>query len=117
MNDNYIIRHVNDVQTVKCPCGDSSRVITGSDNEVASIHVVNISKDSKVHYHKKLTEFYYVLDGSGQIELDGNIAELSTGTIVMIKPGVKHRARGNLKILNIVVPPFDEEDEFVAEES
>lgn len=112
MNNKYIIRHVSDVQAVKCPCGHSSRVITGLDNEVASVHVVNISTDSKVHYHRKLTEFYYVLDGSGEIELDGNIAELTPGTVVMIRPGVKHRARGNLKILNFVVPPFDETDEF-----
>jgi hypothetical protein len=35
----------------------------------------------------------------------------------MIEPLTRHRARGNLRILNIVIPPFDESDEFIVDES
>ncbi len=110
----YIVRRVlEDVQPVQCPCGQSIRAITGKDNDLASIHVVTISKDSKLHYHKRLTEFYYVLEGEGELQLNDDVIKLKPHTLVMIKPMTKHVARGNLKILNIVIPPFDEEDEFV----
>ena len=113
----YIVRRVlEDVQPVPCPCGQSARAITGNDNDLASIHVVTISRDSKLHYHKRLTEFYYVLDGEGQMQLNDDLIKLEPHTLVMIKPMTRHVARGNLKILNIVVPPFNEEDEFVVEE-
>lgn len=114
----YIVRHIpDDVSPVTCPCGQSIRAITGKDNDLASIHFVTISKDSKAHYHKKLTEFYYVLDGIGELLLDDDVIDLKPGTIVMIEPLTKHRARGNLKILNIVIPPFDETDEFIVDEN
>lgn len=109
----YIVRYMSDVLPVPCPCGQSIRAITGKDNAPASIHIVTISKDSKVHYHKKLTEFYYVLEGDGELQLNDDIIELKPNTLVMIKPLTRHRARGNLRILNIVVPPFDESDEFI----
>jgi len=34
-------------------------------------------------------------------------------TTVMIKPGCRHRAVGNLKIINVPIPKFDPEDEWV----
>jgi len=110
----YIVRRVlEDVQPVPCPCGQSARAITGRDNDLASIHVVTISKDSKVHYHKELTEFYYVLEGEGELQVNDDLVKLEPHTLVMIEPMTRHRARGNLKILNLVIPPFDERDEFV----
>ncbi len=113
----YIVRRVlEDVQPVPCPCGQSIRAITGMDNDLASIHVVTISRDSKLHYHKKLTEFYYVLEGEGELQLNDDVIKLEPHTLVMIKPLTKHVARGNLRILNIVIPPFDEEDEFVVDQ-
>jgi mannose-6-phosphate isomerase-like protein (cupin superfamily) len=112
----YIVRRVTDVQPVPCPCGQSVRAITGDDNDLASIHVVNISKDSRLHYHKELTEFYYVLEGEGQMQLNDDLIKLEPHTLVMVEPMTRHVARGNLKILNVVVPPFSEEDEFVVEE-
>jgi len=114
----YLVRQIpDDVQPVPCPCGESIRAITGKDTDLASIHVVTISKDSKVHYHRNITEFYYVLEGEGELLLNDNIIKLKPGTLVMIKPLTRHRARGNLRILNIVIPPFDESDEFIVDES
>jgi len=82
------------------------------DNETASIHLVDIKKDSQTHYHKKLTEIYLVLEGDGQIELDGKLFPLKPMTAVLIRPGCKHRAVGEMKIVNIPIPKFDPEDEW-----
>jgi len=114
----YVVRRVlEDVQSVPCPCGESIRAITGRDTDLASIHLVTISKDSKLHYHKELTEFYYVLEGEGELQLNDDVIKLEPYTLVMIKPMTRHVARGTLKILNIVIPPFNEDDEFVVESS
>ena len=113
MTQKYIIKDLSQVEGVPCPCGTSQRAITGEDNDVASIHRVSICKDSKKHYHQKLTEFYYVLEGEGEIELDDEVHPLTPGVVVMIPPGVRHRAKGELTILNFIVPPFDPEDEFL----
>jgi mannose-6-phosphate isomerase-like protein (cupin superfamily) len=73
--------------------------------------MVDISADSRPHYHKKLTEIYLVLEGEGHMELDGVIVPLKPLTSVLIKPGCRHRAVGNLRIVNIPVPAFDPSDE------
>ncbi len=109
----YIVRRIEDVQPVPCPCGHSARAITGMDTNLASVHFVTISRDSKLHYHREMTEFYYVLEGEGELQLNDDVIRLEPHTLVMIKPMTKHVARGDLRILNFVVPPFDEEDEFV----
>jgi mannose-6-phosphate isomerase-like protein (cupin superfamily) len=67
------------------------------------------------HYHKGFTETYYFLEGDGQIELDGKLYPAKPGMAVMIRPGTRHRAvmgKSPMKILNIVVPPFDAADEW-----
>jgi len=107
----YVIKRIEDISGVPCPCGEAFRILTGEDNDTLSVHVVNISKDSKPHYHKRLSETYYVIEGEGEIELDGIRKRIEPGTVIYIPPGTVHRAIGNLKILNIVVPPFDPEDE------
>jgi len=82
---------------------------------VASMHRVDISLHAKAHYHKRLTELYYVLECVGEcsIELDGTLHPVKPGMAVMIRPGTRHRAVGNMKIVNVVVPPFDRNDEWL----
>ena len=77
-----------------------------------SVHLTEISVDARTHYHKRLTETYVVLQGEGFLELDGERVPLQPLTAVTIRPGCRHRAVGNLKILNFVVPPFDPADEW-----
>ena len=79
------------------------------------MHVVEISKDSRPHFHKKMTEIYYVLEGEGKLEIDGDSVALKPGVSVLIPPGKLHRAVGELKILNVPVPAFDPEDEWFEE--
>ena len=106
----FVIRDVGEVEPVRCSCGWVRRALTGEHNDLVSVHVVDIEADSKVHFHRKVTETYYVLEGTGQIELDEQAYDIHPGTIVHIRPGTRHRAIGKLKVLNIVIPPFDPDD-------
>ena len=80
---------------------------------VASLHLVKIQEDLRTHYHKKMTEIYLVLEGEGQMaNLDGELIPVKPMTAICIRPGCRHRAIGNLTIVNIPIPAFDETDEW-----
>ena len=112
MAENYRIEQLDALEPVRCPCGWARRAFAGSGNTVASVHVVDIETDSRTHYHKRMTEIYVVLEGVGDIELDGRTYPLRPWTAVYIPPGCRHRARGRLRLLNIPVPAFDPQDEW-----
>jgi mannose-6-phosphate isomerase-like protein (cupin superfamily) len=109
---NYLIAQIDEVPATRCPCGFARRAFADSPNNVASMHVVDIEHDSRTHYHKKMTEIYLVLEGEGQMELDGKMFPVRPMTAIYIRPGCRHRAIGKLKIVNIPVPAFDEQDEW-----
>lgn len=109
---NYAIDQLDEIAGTPCPCGTARRAFGLPDHPVASIHLVDISEKARVHYHKKMTEIYLILEGEGHLELDGKLVPVKPLTTVMIKPGCRHRAIGNLKIINIPVPAFDPSDEY-----
>jgi mannose-6-phosphate isomerase-like protein (cupin superfamily) len=109
---NYMIADLAAMPAVKCPCGSAQRAFATPDNSTATLHLVDIQEDSRTHYHKRMTEMYLVLEGEGQMELDGKLFPLKPMTAIFIKPGCRHRAIGKLKIVNIPIPAFDETDEW-----
>ena len=109
---NYRVARLEEIAPIPCPCGQTRRAFAGPDNDVATVHVVDISAESRTHYHKRLTEMYLVLEGEGHMELDGDVVPLAPLTAVLIKPGCRHRAVGSLRIVNISVPAFDPSDEW-----
>jgi len=109
---NYMIAQLDDIDSVKCPCGFSRRAFLSPDNPVATLHIVDITEDARAHYHKKLTEIYLILEGAGYMELDGERVAVKPLTAILIKPGCRHRAVGKMRIVNIPIPAFDPEDEW-----
>jgi mannose-6-phosphate isomerase-like protein (cupin superfamily) len=103
---------LQELPPVECPCGQARRAFVDDADRVASLHVVEISADARAHYHQRMTEIYYILDGEGHVELDGERHPVRTGDAILIKPGCRHRAIGRLRVLNVPVPAFDEEDEW-----
>jgi mannose-6-phosphate isomerase-like protein (cupin superfamily) len=67
--------------------------------------------DSRKHMHKRTTEYYYVTEGVGEIELDDETVPIAKGDMIIVPPGVAHTARpttdAELHVLIIVVPPAD----------
>ncbi|MEM1353852.1 MAG: cupin domain-containing protein [Planctomycetota bacterium] len=108
----YEIVRIPEVQAVSCPCGSTRRAFADVEDAPASLHVVDIDREARTHYHKKLTEIYYVLEGSGQMQLDDERVEVGPGSTILIRPGCRHRAIGQMKILNVPIPRFDPDDEW-----
>ncbi|QDU63712.1 Cupin domain protein [Planctomycetes bacterium Pan216] len=107
-----------EIDPVRCPCGWASRALTDVPGAPVSIHRVEIDHEARVHYHRRQTETYYFLecDGGAEVELDGRSVPVRAGMVVMIPPGVRHRAVGKMTILNVVSPPFDPADEWFDDE-
>ncbi len=100
---------------VPCPCGTAKRAFADVPDYPATVHVTQIATDAKLHYHKRQTETYFILecDADAQMQLDEEFIALKPGMCVLIPPGVRHRAIGSMKIINIVIPKFDPADEFL----
>lgn len=104
-----------DVPGVPCPCGTARRAFHDVADFSATVHVTEIKVDAELHYHKRLTETYYFLEcgPDARMQLDDEIVPVSPGKCIVIPPGVKHRAIGKMKVLIMVLPKFDPEDEWV----
>jgi mannose-6-phosphate isomerase-like protein (cupin superfamily) len=103
-----------DIPGVSCPCGTARRAFADIPEYPGTIHVTEISADARKHYHKTLTETYYFLecDEHAQMELDDELVNVQPGTCIMIPPGTRHRALGQMKVLIVVFPKFDPADEW-----
>jgi quercetin dioxygenase-like cupin family protein len=112
MSTRFHIERLAELPAVKCSCGETHRAFVEESGGVASMHVVEISADARAHYHKRMTEMYYILDGEGEMELDGQRHPVRAGDAILIKPGCRHRAIGRLRVLNVPVPAFDPADEY-----
>jgi mannose-6-phosphate isomerase-like protein (cupin superfamily) len=109
----WIVHHRDTAQQVVCSaCGKSTRILTRADGqETVNLHVTHIL-DSKRHYHRKCNEVYYILEGAGKMELDGETVELTPGTTIYIPAGVRHRGWGDFTTIVIGTPAFEENDEY-----
>jgi mannose-6-phosphate isomerase-like protein (cupin superfamily) len=99
---------------IACPCGWARRAWMDAADFPATIHVTEISADAQLHYHRRLTESYYVLEcePGAQMQLNDERIDLRPGLGILIRPGVRHRAIGRMKVLIVVSPKFDATDEW-----
>jgi mannose-6-phosphate isomerase-like protein (cupin superfamily) len=74
-----------------------------------SISLLNLH-NAKLHHHEKTTEFYYVVEGHGELELDGERVAVAPGYLVRINPPTKHRAIGDFTALILCSPGWTADD-------
>jgi mannose-6-phosphate isomerase-like protein (cupin superfamily) len=68
------------------------------------------------HFHRASEELYYLLEGSGTIEIDGETRAVGPGDAILIPPGAWHQIRAGgdvpLRFLCCCAPPYSHEDTF-----
>lgn len=109
---NYQVAQLDEIPTISCPCGFTRRAFTTDEAGAATLHLLDVQTDARLHHHKKLTEVYLILEGEGHMQLDGDLVPVKPMTGVLVKPGCRHRAVGELRVAIIVIPAFDPEDEW-----
>ena len=108
----YTIADFTAIEPVECPCGLSRRAYIEASEGKVSFHRLDVKIDAQLHYHKEHEEIYYILEGEGFLDLDGEKLPVKPGSSVMIHPYCRHRAIGQLKVINVSLPSFDVNDEF-----
>lgn len=85
--------------------------------ELQSLAEASLPKGSATdrHYHKLSEEFYYLLEGRGVMELDGERREVGVGDAILIPAGAWHQitASEDLRFLCCCAPPYDHEDTYL----
>ncbi|MEE2935938.1 MAG: cupin domain-containing protein [Planctomycetota bacterium] len=106
--------NLSSLPAIPCPCGTARRAFADRDDYPGTVHLTEISSDAKRHYHLKQAEIYIVLecDTGASIELDGLLHPVTPMTAVIIPPGVRHRAIGQMKVIILCTPNFDPSDEY-----
>jgi mannose-6-phosphate isomerase-like protein (cupin superfamily) len=66
------------------------------------------------HYHKLSEEFYFILEGRGLMEIDGESREVTAGDAILIPRHAWHQitAKEPLRFLCCCAPPYAHEDVF-----
>jgi mannose-6-phosphate isomerase-like protein (cupin superfamily) len=69
------------------------------------------------HHHRDSEEIYFILDGGGTMELDGQECLIGPGDAVLIPPGAWHTITAGpdgARFLCCCAPPYRHEDTFFA---
>ena len=104
------VRHESSAEKERSTCGWRYRLVSrGDENVQAWAHAVDID-GSKAHYHKVATELYYVVEGEGELILDGEVHPVSKGSFAHIPPGVVHSSTGKLKVFVVGIPQINDND-------
>ncbi len=103
-----------DIPPTPCPCGSARRAFAEVSDYPATLHVTDIREEARLHYHKTLTETYYILEceQDARMQLNDETIPVHVGMGIMIRPGVRHRAIGRMRVLIFVLPKFDPADEW-----
>lgn len=71
--------------------------------------------ESLAHYHKKRTEWYFVIGGEGDVIVEGETFHLEALDMLVIPPGKKHnavRTGDTFRMLVISRPEYSQDDYF-----
>jgi len=88
--------------SVVVPAGKAKRVdlrgsrldyfLTGKNSKGCSLFEFDVAPgfDTGIHYHTRIEEFFYILDGVLDLRSDEEVIRATPGTFVCIPPGVNH---------------------------
>jgi mannose-6-phosphate isomerase-like protein (cupin superfamily) len=66
------------------------------------------------HYHARTEEIYFLLEGEGEMEVDGDRRHVGPGDAVLIPAGAWHQIRAEtpLRFLCCCAPPYSHDDTY-----
>ncbi|MDA7890038.1 cupin domain-containing protein [Akkermansiaceae bacterium] len=70
--------------------------------------------ETERHYHKLSEELYYLLEGKGLMEIEGEEREVGPGDAILIPSGAWHqiKATESLRFLCCCAPPYQHDDTY-----
>ena len=85
-------------------------------NQSLAEATVPVGQPTDRHYHKLSEEFYFILEGQGTMEIDGETRDVGPGDAILIPPNAWHQitASQTLRFLCCCAPPYAHEDTYFA---
>lgn len=109
--ERHAIAQLDEIEPKRCSCGITRRAFVDESGGQLSVHLLQV-QNAVTHHHQVATELYVVLEGVGEVELDGVRHPARPMSAFLIRPGCRHRAIGDLKTLVICLPAADDTDEY-----
>ena len=108
------VRRLADQEEFRSVCGMRRDLVGPGAEDPLLFHYMRIH-DSRKHYHRKTIEYYFVVEGAGEMELDGETVPIAKGDMIVVPTGVWHTSRpttgAELHILICALPQGVEEGE------
>ena len=78
---------------------------------------IDAGEQTQRHYHRHSEEFYFLIEGSGDMELDGEHRSIGPGDAVLIPAGSWHQITadtgGPIRMLVCCAPPYSHDDTYL----
>ena len=83
-------------------------------NQSLAEATVPVGRPTERHYHRLSEEFYFILEGEGLMEINGEEHPVKSGDAILIPPGAWHQitATQTLRFLCCCAPPYSHDDTF-----
>ncbi|MCB9251798.1 MAG: cupin domain-containing protein [Flavobacteriales bacterium] len=89
-------------------------------DSLSSTFIIFIGDEVKPHYHQFHTENVMVIEGEGEMSLDGKIFKVKKGDLIVIPAGTIHSVlplKGKtLKVISVQSPYFDGSDRILVDQ-
>jgi mannose-6-phosphate isomerase-like protein (cupin superfamily) len=114
------IRSRDDATPFTTADGSTIRVLldaeSGTRNQSLAEAWLEPGQATQRHYHARSEELYVLLDGEGELEVDGERSRVGPGQAILIPPGARHQITasddGPLRFLCCCAPPYSHDDTF-----
>jgi mannose-6-phosphate isomerase-like protein (cupin superfamily) len=90
-------------------------VAGGAANQSLAEAELGPGQQTQRHHHARTEEIYVFLEGRGEMEVEGDRAEVSVGDAVLIPVGARHQITAGAegaRFLCCCAPPYSDEDTF-----
>lgn len=117
------LRSREDAEPFTTKDGSTIRVVLdheagGAANQSLAEASLGPGQATERHYHARTEEIYVLLEGEGEMEVEGDRSHVGPGDAILIPAGAWHQIRatgsGPLRLLCCCAPPYSHDDTFFA---
>ena len=116
------VRSREDAEAFTTLDGSTIRVLLdaafgGAANQSLAEASLGAGQSTQRHYHARSEEVYVFLEGSGEMEVEGESREVGAGDSILIPPGAWHEITAGsegARFLCCCAPPYSDDDTFFA---
>lgn len=91
------------------------RAAGGAANQSLAEAELGPGRQTQRHYHARSEEIYVLLEGGGEMEVEGDRAAVGAGDTILIPAGARHQIMAGeegARFLCCCAPPYSDEDTF-----